>query len=246
MIIPLPGREIYVPIGHVMFFLRVREIEHLRRYLAPMTKTDRLLDIGCGEGYWSGRLAAGVSRAVGVDIGPRQIRTACRFNSRAGCAFCVGDTASLPFRDKSFEKIVSVCVLEHVPRDTEALKEMRRVARDSGVVALSVDSYSNPEIPTAFKQWQCRRFGVARHYRIEDLQEKARQAGLAVTDHTYICNNRLSLSLALLAIRARPLLYGVSPLMAEVTRRLDARTPQSGWGVILAARMIPESAGAIV
>ncbi len=245
MIVRIAGKTLYVPIGHVMFFVRVREIERLRSYLNPIKKTDRLLDVGCGEGYWTAQVAAKAGTSIGMDIGIPVIRTAHRFNSR-GCFFCVADTGSLPFGDSRFDRIMSVCVLEHIPHDVQALKEMRRVICDTGVLAVSVDSYSNPEIPVAFKQWQRRRFGVLHHYRIEEIQEKAHAAHFAVTDYSYICNNRLSLALGLLAIRARPLLFGVSPLMTELSRRLDTLHASSKWGIILAARLVPRSKGCIV
>ncbi len=55
--------------------------------------------------------------------------------------FLQADATSMPFRDQCFDAVVMTEVIEHLIKDYEALKEVRRILRDDGVLALSVPFY---------------------------------------------------------------------------------------------------------
>jgi ubiquinone/menaquinone biosynthesis C-methylase UbiE len=238
MIIRIGKRPFYLPLGHRLFLLRMREQEVLHRYLLPFRQGDALLDVGCGEGYATDKLGRLCQRAVGIDRDREVLRLAHAEHGGSG-RYLAADSQHLPFPSAVYQKILSQCVLEHVADDQRALREIRRVARPDGVVALSVDSFSNPGIPRWFIQWQRQRFDVRRFYRLRDLQDKAEEAGLGITDHTYLFNNPLSMMLAMVAVRARPALYPASPFLATVSRRADQRNPQATCGILLATRLVP-------
>jgi ubiquinone/menaquinone biosynthesis C-methylase UbiE len=105
---------------------------------------ERILDVGCGPGFYCAELAAEVRSSgsvVGVDSSPAMLRLAAR-----RCAgyerveLRPGDAASLPVDDASFDAAVCVQVLEYVADPTVAVAEMHRVLRPGGrVVVWDVD-----------------------------------------------------------------------------------------------------------
>ncbi len=89
-----------------------------------------VLDLGCGEGYGVDLLAQQGFDAVGVDIFESAARHARR-RYRAS-PFACADAAALPFPDDSFDAVVSLQVIEHVPDPGRYLAEAARVIRPAG------------------------------------------------------------------------------------------------------------------
>jgi ubiquinone/menaquinone biosynthesis C-methylase UbiE len=52
--------------------------------------------------------------------------------------FKVADAEDLPFQDSSFDRVLNVCVLHHIPRAQRALQEIRRVCAPGGLVSIYV------------------------------------------------------------------------------------------------------------
>lgn len=98
------------------------------------------LDVGCGTGALSRALLAhGAGRVVGVDPSAPFVDAARRL--APGGMFETGDAQALRFADGAFDAVVSGLVLNFVPDPALAVREMRRVAREGGVVAAYVWDY---------------------------------------------------------------------------------------------------------
>ncbi len=94
---------------------------------------DRVLDLGCGNGKTSEALVTAGAEVTGVDFSPSAIDScAGRLGGRA--SFEVADVRRLPFGDGTFDAVVSVHVLEHVPASdvNRASEEIMRVLRKGG------------------------------------------------------------------------------------------------------------------
>ncbi len=77
--------------------------------LGPAAPSLRLLDVGCGEGYYTGALASALpagSEAWGIDISRRAIEMAARRHPEA--RFAVAAARDLPIEDASVEVLVSI------------------------------------------------------------------------------------------------------------------------------------------
>lgn len=104
-----------------------------------------VLDVGCGTGEITQRLAAKYPRATfaGVDLEEQHLdraRIRCaRFGSRV--RFQNGDALSLPFPDAQFDLVVCRHVLQAIPDAARALAEMRRVLRPGGRMHLIAEDY---------------------------------------------------------------------------------------------------------
>lgn len=97
----------------------------------------RFLEVGCGTGAFSERIAAGLPQAVVVatDASSRFVDlTASR-----GVTAEVADVQALPFTDASFDVVAALWMLYHVPDLDQALAEIRRVLRPGGVLVAATN-----------------------------------------------------------------------------------------------------------
>lgn len=125
----------------------------------------RLLDVGCGIGSISLDLAEIVApgHVVGVDADASQLEDARSAAVRRGvdnARFEVGDTYALPFADNAFDAALAHTLLVHLSEPVRVLRELRRVVRPGGVVAVSDDDFgtvvmspANPLVEEAVSLW---------------------------------------------------------------------------------------------
>jgi ubiquinone/menaquinone biosynthesis C-methylase UbiE len=102
---------------------------------------ERVLDVGCGTGYFARMLADAVGPSgdvVGIDAAPEMIAYAHRRRSLPNLHFQVGTAEALALPDASFDLVVSSFVMHHLPPDIRgtALHEMRRVLKSDGRLLL--------------------------------------------------------------------------------------------------------------
>jgi len=100
------------------------EVDARRAYLDLLggSAGERALDVGCGSGVVTRELARRVGaqgRAVGVDVSPSLLAVARELAREQGLGnrveFCEGSALGTPFPDASFDVVVCVTVLSHVP-----------------------------------------------------------------------------------------------------------------------------------
>ena len=95
----------------------------------------RVLDVGCGTGLMSARLAASGRHVLGVDISMAMIERARRM-SDTRMTFLHGDAEKLPAEDRAFDAVVSLISFHHYPNPTRTVAEFRRVLRPNGRLVL--------------------------------------------------------------------------------------------------------------
>jgi len=100
-----------------------------------ITRETRLLDVACGAGAFLACVGE-VRRACGIDLSSRAINVAKTVANFA--SYCVGDMQTLPYEDASFDVIVCIGALEHVPDMRMALSEMARVSVKQGKFCIVV------------------------------------------------------------------------------------------------------------
>ncbi len=107
--------------------------------VAGLAPGQSVLDVACGTGIVARTVAdrlAGTGRVVGVDLNDGMLAVARRV--RPDLEWRQGDVADLPFADGSFDAVLCQMALMFFPDRTAALREMARVGRPGGVVALVV------------------------------------------------------------------------------------------------------------
>ncbi|WP_405387297.1 methyltransferase domain-containing protein [Streptomyces sp. NBC_01102] len=121
-----------------------------------------VLDVGCGPGTITADLAALVApgRVTAVDTSQEILDRAAEAAAERGLAgveFAVADVHALDFADDSFDVVHAHQVLQHVGDPVQALREMRRVCRPGGIVAVRDSDYAAmawyPEVP-GMAEWQ--------------------------------------------------------------------------------------------
>jgi SAM-dependent methyltransferase len=89
---------------------------------------ERILDLGCGDGQLTQKIAAAGANVIGVDSSPSMVDAA---RSRAVAAE-IGDAESLPFADASFDAVFSNAALHWVRGQDAMMHEVHRVLKPGG------------------------------------------------------------------------------------------------------------------
>jgi cyclopropane fatty-acyl-phospholipid synthase-like methyltransferase len=122
---------------------RMRWIGELVTLVAPGS---RVLDLGCGNGVPATRALAEQNSVLGVDISEQQIAWARR--NVPATEFHVADVAALEMDTESFDAIVSLYMLGHIPRAEHPAILTRLFAwlRPGGHLLLSVEEEEEPDV----------------------------------------------------------------------------------------------------
>jgi ubiquinone/menaquinone biosynthesis C-methylase UbiE len=109
--------------------------------LAELAGDERVLDVGCGNGLHLGELARRAHRGEvhGMDFSPGMLEAA-RSNAPSA-SLLVGDAQRLPFVDGSFDRVLAMHMLYHVPDRDLALSEIRRALRPGGIALALTNSH---------------------------------------------------------------------------------------------------------
>lgn len=104
-----------------------------------------VLDVGCGTGSLSRAVVSigPATRVTGVDPEPEYVAYARRGVSSSRAQFQRGAAESLPFPDRTFDAVLALLVLQDFVDPVQAISEMARVTRPSGVVAACQWDFEN-------------------------------------------------------------------------------------------------------
>ncbi|WP_189704016.1 class I SAM-dependent methyltransferase [Streptomyces anandii] len=100
---------------------------------------DRVLDAGCGTGRALTPLRAAVGPSglvVGVDLTPAMLEAAVRAGRGRDGRLLLADVGALPLRSGAFDAVFAAGLIAHLPDPAENLRELRRVVRPGGILAL--------------------------------------------------------------------------------------------------------------
>ncbi len=141
----------------------------------------KVLDAGCGTGYFSARAIAAGGDVVSLDIGVKLLQEARKKGSKKPVA---SDVTKLAFADNTFDVVVSSECIEHTPSPETAVAELIRVLRPGGTLVLTC--------PNRFWHWSCRlanALGIRPYCGLENwpsweaLQRWAKANGVEIREH---------------------------------------------------------------
>lgn len=114
--------------------------------IAPGT---RVLELGCGTGEFTRRVAPAGAEMVALDLsGDLLAKARAKVGARA--RFARGNAEALPFRDGTFDVVYGCSILHHLDVEV-ALREARRVLRRGGRLVFSEPNLTNPQVLLMFK-----------------------------------------------------------------------------------------------
>ncbi|MFF4730651.1 class I SAM-dependent methyltransferase [Streptomyces mirabilis] len=100
---------------------------------------DRVLDAGCGTGRALPPLRAAVGPSgvvVAADLTPAMLAAAVRAGRHRDGQLLLADVTALPLRTESLDAVLGAGLIAHLPNPAENLRELARVVRPGGTLAL--------------------------------------------------------------------------------------------------------------
>jgi 2-polyprenyl-3-methyl-5-hydroxy-6-metoxy-1,4-benzoquinol methylase len=156
----------------------VLTVDYRRLGLQP---GERLLDVGAGAGRHAVEGARRGAAVVAVDIDDASLKDV----AASGVAAVAGSALSLPFAAASFDRVIAAEVMEHISDDRGALREMARVVRPGGMLAVTVPRWLPELVCWALSDEYHAPFvdgGHVRIYREPALRSRMEAAGFDVVD----------------------------------------------------------------
>ena len=157
--------------------------------LAALQPGEVVLDLGSGGGFdvfIAGRKVGPSGRAIGVDMTPEMLAKARRnigpYRERSGLnnvEFRLGEIEHLPLADNSVDVVISNCVLNLSPDKPQVWREIARVLKPGGRVAVSDLALLKPLPPEILKMIEALVGCVAGAVLVSETEQMARDAGLA-------------------------------------------------------------------
>jgi 2-polyprenyl-3-methyl-5-hydroxy-6-metoxy-1,4-benzoquinol methylase len=132
-------------------FKRTMDLPRVRRVLGILRgiQAESLLDIGSGRGafLWPLLDAFPVLPVTALDHLDYRVADieAVRGGGLTNLNAVLGDAVTLPFRDRTFDVVTALEVLEHIPDTERALAEICRVARRFVIISVPSKPDNNPE-----------------------------------------------------------------------------------------------------
>ena len=122
--------------------LKIYEFKELIKGI-KFSNDDQILDFGCGNGLQTLLLGEKCREITGVDVSENEVAKAKRKSekliNRIKSRFLCTKLEEAGFKNESFDKVFSICVIEHISNYTEVLREIYRVLKKRGQMIFSVD-----------------------------------------------------------------------------------------------------------
>jgi 2-polyprenyl-3-methyl-5-hydroxy-6-metoxy-1,4-benzoquinol methylase len=114
-----------------------------REFLISMTRGRNVLEVGCGNGQLALEMARHGFRVWACDMSQFSLASAQQKAAKMGLSakFIASDIVRLPWKDGSFDSVVTSHTLEHVVDLVSAMREIRRVAKHRIVIVVPCQKY---------------------------------------------------------------------------------------------------------
>src|SRR6267378_6094708 len=119
-----------------------RRVKMLSGHLEPGM---RVLEVGCGTGYFTRELARLGADVIAIDISPELLEIAKANCSMSNLRYEIQDASALSYSNAMFDSVVGSSVLHHL-EIREALQEIYRVLKPGGAIYFTEPNMLNPQI----------------------------------------------------------------------------------------------------
>lgn len=112
-----------------------RRVSLIFDHLLPEDLTGlRLLDAGCGTGWFSQAATQRNAKVTAMDLGERLLQ---KVREKCNAETVVGSVLEIPFPDNHFDVVISSEVIEHTPDPVRAIHEFSRVLKPGGILVVT-------------------------------------------------------------------------------------------------------------
>ena len=116
--------------------------EKMYELIRPVVKAETVLELATGTGLIAKNIVKSANHIEATDASAEMIAEAKRDTHSAKLHFSVQDMFCLPYADKSFNVVIVSNALHIVPQPEKALREIRRVLKDDGVLIAPTFTHS--------------------------------------------------------------------------------------------------------
>ena len=116
--------------------------ETMYALIRPVVKAKTVLELATGTGLIAKHIVNAAAHIEATDASAEMIAEAKQDNRSAKLHFSVQDMFRLPYADKSFDAVIVSNALHIVPQPEKALREIRRVLKDDGVLIAPTFTHS--------------------------------------------------------------------------------------------------------
>jgi ubiquinone/menaquinone biosynthesis C-methylase UbiE len=218
---------------------KIYEFEELKKDV-EFSEKDQILDLGCGSGLQTLLLGKTCQKVIGIDISENVIADADwkskNLTGRIACEFLCTKLGEANFENESFDKVFSICVIEHIANHTDVLKEIHRILKAQGKLIISVDSLEAIDDDLLIGEHKVKSF-VEEYFSKGSLQELLLELGFS-TVHIYpIFRSAFAKNMFIKGIRTNFRLGWLSSILNYFRlTRAETRYTHNGPGIFLIAK----------
>ena len=121
-----------------------RRIEALKDN-AQIDSRHRVLELGCGTGLVSRRIAESCKELIAIDISDELLAVAKEKSSKSNIQYLMQDIHAASFEENSFDAVIGSSILHHLEIN-RALREIYRLLKPGGHIAFTEPNMLNPQI----------------------------------------------------------------------------------------------------
>lgn len=132
----------------------------------------RVLDAGCGDGFFISKLDSSKNEIFGLDYSDRALEFAKVF-CKDGIALKLGDLIKMPFENSFFDIVTNIAVLEHIKPEevNDCLMEISRILKNDGLLILAIPTPNLEKLGKHFQHFTSDRISklLAPYFTIEKM-----------------------------------------------------------------------------
>ncbi len=159
-------KDIYTLISEDFEKTRQNSWKETLDFLDSLSRDSLVLDCGCGTGRDTLSALDKGHRVISLDFSLGQLRHLSANHSFKELNLVLGNMIKLPFKDNSFDAILSIASIHHLTKDEqiEFLRGCRKVLKDEGRIIVSAWAFENDKFKNLKKQETLVKWGAFKRY----------------------------------------------------------------------------------
>jgi 2-polyprenyl-3-methyl-5-hydroxy-6-metoxy-1,4-benzoquinol methylase len=129
---------------------RLEQEKHRLRFFYKYKRKGKVLDIGCGRGYFLLACSNKGYDVEGIDI---SADVAAYVNRELGIPVHIGEVVDIELPDKTYDVITMWHSLEHTPDPNVYIQKARRWLKDDGILVVDVPNYASHDAMKTWNNW---------------------------------------------------------------------------------------------